>query len=127
MEHWKAIKKVMRYLQGTKDHMLTYRRSNHLKVIGYSDSYFVGCVVMRKFTLGYVFLLVGGVISWKSAKQPVVVVASTMEVEFVACCVWRGWWLLWWLEIPVMVCIPRRQSKMNESTNVAKLKLGLQK
>ena len=85
MEHWKAIKKVMRYLQGTKDHMLTYRRSNHLKVIGYSDSYFVGCVVMRKFTLGYVFLLVGGVISWKSAKQPVVVVASTMEVEFVAC------------------------------------------
>ena len=54
MEHWKAIKKVMRYLQGTKDHMLTYRRSNHLKVIGYSDSYFVGCVVMRKFTLGYV-------------------------------------------------------------------------
>ena len=85
MELWKVAKKVMRYLQGTKDHMLTYRRSNHLKVIGYSDSYFVGCVVMRKFTLGYVFLLVGGVISWKSAKQPVVVVASTMEVEFVAC------------------------------------------
>jgi len=37
MEHWKVAKKVLRYLQGTKDHMLTYRRSDHLAVIGYSD------------------------------------------------------------------------------------------
>lgn len=36
--HWKAAKKVIRYLQGTKDFMLTYRRSENLKVIGYSDS-----------------------------------------------------------------------------------------
>jgi len=34
MEHWKAAKKVLRHLQGTKDHILTYRRSNHLEVIG---------------------------------------------------------------------------------------------
>ena len=26
-EHWKPAKKVMRYLQGTKDYMLTYKRS----------------------------------------------------------------------------------------------------
>ena len=32
MEHWKAVKKVMRYLQGTKDYMLTYRRSEQLEV-----------------------------------------------------------------------------------------------
>ena len=35
LDHWKAAKKVLRYLQGTKDHMLTYRRSGHLEVIGY--------------------------------------------------------------------------------------------
>ena len=34
LDHWKATKKVLRYLQGTKDHMLTYRRSYHLEVIG---------------------------------------------------------------------------------------------
>ena len=28
MDHWKAAKRVMRYLQRTKDHMLTYRRSD---------------------------------------------------------------------------------------------------
>ena len=75
-------KKVLRYLQGTKNHMFTYRKSDHLKVIGYTD--FAGCVDTRKSTFGYVYLLAGGAISWKSAKQSVIA-ASTMEAEFVAC------------------------------------------
>jgi len=84
LHHWKAVKKVLRYLQGTKDHMLTYKRSYHLEVIEYIDSDFAGCVDTRKSTFGYVYLLAGGVISWKSAKQTVIA-ASTMETEFVAC------------------------------------------
>ena len=64
--------------------MLTYRKSDHLEVIGYSDSDFARCVDTRKSTFGYTFLLVGGAISWKSAKQSIIA-ASTMEVEFVAC------------------------------------------
>ncbi|KAK2985310.1 hypothetical protein RJ640_024306 [Escallonia rubra] len=31
MGHWKAVKKVMRYLQGTKDFMLTYRKSDNFE------------------------------------------------------------------------------------------------
>ncbi|XP_068475210.1 secreted RxLR effector protein 161-like [Phaseolus vulgaris] len=84
LDNWKAAKKVLRYLQGTKNYMLTYRRSNHLEVIGYSDSDYAGCVDTRKSTFGYLFLLAEGAISWKSAKQSVIV-ASTMEAEFVAC------------------------------------------
>jgi hypothetical protein len=38
MEHWKSAKRVMRYLQGTKDYELTYRCTDHLEVVGYSDS-----------------------------------------------------------------------------------------
>ena len=38
----------------------------------------------KKSTFGYVYLLAGGAISWKSAKQSLIV-ASTMEAEFVAC------------------------------------------
>ena len=71
-------------LLAAKDHMLTYRRSDHLEVIGYSDSDFAGCVDTRKSTFSYLFLLAGGAISWKSAKQSVIA-ASTMEAEFVAC------------------------------------------
>jgi len=84
LEHWEVAKKVLRYLQGTKNHMLTYRKSDHLEVIGYTDSAFVGCVDTRKSTFGYVYLLAGGAISWKSAMQSVIA-ASTMEAEFMAC------------------------------------------
>ena len=84
LDHWKVAKKVLRYLQGTKDHMLTYRRYDHLEVIGYLDSDFAGCVDTRKSTFGYLYLLAGGAISWKSAKQTFIA-TSTMEAEFVAC------------------------------------------
>ena len=63
VHHWKAAKKVLRYLQGTKEHMLTYKRSNNLEVIGYSDSDYAGSVDTRKFTFGYLFLLANGTIS----------------------------------------------------------------
>ncbi|CAL9078779.1 unnamed protein product [Musa textilis] len=84
MEHWKAAKKVMRYLQGTKDYMLTYKRSDQLEVTGYSDADFANCLDSRKSTSGSIFMLAGGAISWKSAKQSLIA-SSTMEAEFVAC------------------------------------------
>ena len=43
MDHWKAVKRVMWYLQKTKDYMLTYWRSDQLEIIGYSDFDYVGC------------------------------------------------------------------------------------
>ena len=48
--HYQAFKKVFRYLQGTKDHMLTYRRINSLNVVGFSDADFKGCVDDKKST-----------------------------------------------------------------------------
>uniref|UniRef100_A0A2N9IIM3 Reverse transcriptase Ty1/copia-type domain-containing protein n=1 Tax=Fagus sylvatica TaxID=28930 RepID=A0A2N9IIM3_FAGSY len=82
--HCKAAKQVMRYLQGTKDFILTFRRSNSLEVIGYLDSDFAGCIDSRKSTFDYLFMLAKGAISWKSAKQTIIA-SSTMEAEFVAC------------------------------------------
>ena len=63
--------------------MLTYRRSDHLKVIGYSDSYFAECVDTRKSTLGFEFFLAGGAISWKSAKQSVVAAVGSSGLEII--------------------------------------------
>ncbi|XP_052189888.1 secreted RxLR effector protein 161-like [Diospyros lotus] len=84
IDHWKAAKRVMRYLQRTKDYMLTYRRSDQLEIIGYSDSDFAGCQDSRRSTSGYIYLLARGAISWRSAKQTLIA-SSTMEAEFVAC------------------------------------------
>jgi len=63
MDHWKVTKKILRYLQGTKAHMLIYRRINNLEVVGYSDSYYTGCIDSRKSTFGYIFMLAKGAIS----------------------------------------------------------------
>uniref|UniRef100_A0A2N9GQF3 Integrase catalytic domain-containing protein n=1 Tax=Fagus sylvatica TaxID=28930 RepID=A0A2N9GQF3_FAGSY len=84
LDHWRAAKKVMRYLQGTKDYMLMYRRTDNLEVIGYSDSDFAGCIDSRKSTSGYIFLMASGAVSWRSAKQTLTA-TSTMEAEFVSC------------------------------------------
>nr|GEW22845.1 putative zinc finger, CCHC-type [Tanacetum cinerariifolium] len=54
---WKAPKKVLRYLQGTKEYKLTYTRSDNLEVIGYSNSDIVKCKDTSKSTLGYIFML----------------------------------------------------------------------
>ena len=44
IDHQKAAKKVMRYLQGTKDYMFMYRQIDNLEVIDYSDSDYTGCI-----------------------------------------------------------------------------------
>jgi len=64
--------------------MLTYKKSDILKVIGYADADHAGCVDGRRSTSGYVFTLAGGAISWKSYKQSIAT-GSTMHVEFLAC------------------------------------------
>lgn len=74
----------MRYLQGTKDFMLTYKRTNNLEVVGYIDSDFIVCTDSKKSSFGYIFLVVEGAILWRSVKQSLVA-TSTMKAEFMAC------------------------------------------
>ena len=62
--------------------MPTYRRSSHLEIVGYSDSDFAGCLDSKRSTSGYIFMLAGGAISWKSVKQTLIA-SSTMEAEFI--------------------------------------------
>ncbi|XP_073045794.1 secreted RxLR effector protein 161-like [Primulina eburnea] len=84
LDNWKAAKKVMRYLQGTKDYMLMFRRTENLEVIGYSDSDYADGIDSRESTSGYIFMLTGGAVSWRSAKQTLTA-TSTMKAEFVSC------------------------------------------
>jgi hypothetical protein len=62
--------------------MLTYRQSDKLEVIGYTDSDFAGYVDSLKSTSGYIFMLDEGAISWRSAKQSMIA-SSTMAAEFI--------------------------------------------
>ena len=83
--HWTAAKRVLRYLKGTKAHGILYNGSRGTTLSGYSDSDYAGCTKSRKSTSGYVFMIAGGAISWKSKKQSVVA-TSSCEAEYVASC-----------------------------------------
>jgi hypothetical protein len=55
--HWEGIKKTLRYLQGTKGLMLTYKKSDApLEIVGYSDSDITVCLDIEKSTSGYIYL-----------------------------------------------------------------------
>ncbi|RVW91615.1 hypothetical protein CK203_024166 [Vitis vinifera] len=60
---------VLRYLQGTKDLMLTYQRTSLLDVVGFCDADFAGCIDDKKSTTGYIFMMAGGAVSWKVSSR----------------------------------------------------------
>jgi hypothetical protein len=55
--HWKAVKRVMKYLKGTINVSLCFRKKSSNRLIGYCDSDYAGELKERKSTSGYVFLL----------------------------------------------------------------------
>lgn len=80
--HWKAAKRVLRYLKGTINHRLVYERSG-LNVRGYVDADWASCEVDRRSYTGYVFKIGNSVVSWESRKQKTVALSST-EAEYMA-------------------------------------------
>uniref|UniRef100_A0AAV1TT31 Polyprotein n=1 Tax=Peronospora matthiolae TaxID=2874970 RepID=A0AAV1TT31_9STRA len=82
-EHWTAVKRIFRYLQGTKSHGLRFQPSNKIDFRGYSDADWAGDHADRKSTSGYTFMLMGAPVSWGSKKQSSVSL-STSEAEYIA-------------------------------------------
>ena len=83
MEHWKAVKRILKYLRSTKDMFLIYGGDKELAVKGYTDASFFTDPDDYKSQSGYVFILNGGAVSWKSSKQDTVA-DSTTEAEYLA-------------------------------------------
>ncbi|OAE36026.1 hypothetical protein AXG93_2535s1020 [Marchantia polymorpha subsp. ruderalis] len=84
LTHWKAVKRIFRYLKGTLDFGLVFTRVDKPSgLTGYSDADSGGCLHTRRSTSGYCFQLNGGTISWTSKKQKSVALSST-EAEYMA-------------------------------------------
>jgi len=64
--HFTAVKRVFKYLKGTKDYGITYYKNGSRFISGYYDADYAGDLVSAKSTTGYIILLAGGIISWKS-------------------------------------------------------------
>jgi hypothetical protein len=81
-DHWRALYRVMRYLNGTMSYGIRY--TGHPKVLeGYCDANWISDADELYATSRYVFLLGGGAVSWKSCKQTVLT-KSTMKAELTA-------------------------------------------
>jgi len=85
--HHTAVKRVSRYLAGTRTTSLVYTRRSSmiipLLITGYSDADYASCDDTRCSISGYVFLLNGCAISWLSMKHNWVS-TSTTESEYMA-------------------------------------------
>ncbi|XP_047253748.1 secreted RxLR effector protein 161-like [Capsicum annuum] len=92
--HLLAVKRILHYLQGTKDFGIFYTKGEKADLIGFTDSDYAGDQDSRKSTSAYVFMLGTMVVSWSSKKQTVVTLSST-EAEFVAAtaCACQAIWL----------------------------------
>lgn len=83
-EHWKAVKRIFRYLKQTIDYGIIFGKSGSInELAGFTDADYAGCLQTRKSRSGYIFLLNGAPISWSSQRQNCVSL-STTEAEYVA-------------------------------------------
>lgn len=80
--HWIAAKRVLRYLQGTRNTGLRFRKTGRT-LEGYVDADWANCPYDRKSYTGYAFTLGGCPISWETRKQRTVALSST-EAEYMA-------------------------------------------
>jgi hypothetical protein len=83
-EHQQAIKRILRYVEGTTDYGLHYPRcpgAEHF--IGYSVSDLASDIDTSKSISGMLFFLGKCLISWQSVKQQVVALSSC-EAEYIA-------------------------------------------
>lgn len=84
--HLQAVKRVLRYLIGTKNAALVFgRTSNNLIPEVFVDADWAGDVKGRKLTSGYVVLMGGAAVSWCSRKEEVVALSSA-EAEYISLC-----------------------------------------
>jgi hypothetical protein len=74
-------KHVLRYVAGTMDYGLNYVRGDGVSLVGYIDSYWVGCVADRKHTSGCCFSLGSLLVSWFNRKKKSVALSS-VEAEY---------------------------------------------
>ncbi|RVW57878.1 Retrovirus-related Pol polyprotein from transposon TNT 1-94 [Vitis vinifera] len=92
--HLQVTKRILRYLKGTTNYGILYKKGREEELLVFTDSDYAGDIDDRKSTSGYVFLLSSGVISWLSKKQPIVTLLTT-KVEFVAAtaCACQAIWM----------------------------------
>ncbi|GJW84497.1 putative RNA-directed DNA polymerase [Tanacetum coccineum] len=83
--HWTAVKNILKYLRNTKDMFLVYGgdSTTELGVTCYTDASWETDRDDLRSQTGFVFVMNGGAVDWKSSKQSTTTMSS-MEAEYIA-------------------------------------------
>jgi hypothetical protein len=79
--HWKAAKRILRYVKGTPNFGIYYATDCPLSLVGYTDSDWASDGTDRKSTSGYVFSFGSGPLCWSSKKHATIAL-STAKAEY---------------------------------------------
>jgi len=86
--HLTDVKRIFRYLKGTTNLGLLYKKSSDYKLVGFCDADYAGDRIERKSTSGNCQFLGENLISWASKRQATIAL-STAEAEYISaasCC-----------------------------------------
>ncbi|XP_022017732.1 uncharacterized mitochondrial protein AtMg00810-like [Helianthus annuus] len=81
LAHWNALKRILRYIQGTTDFGLHLHASSSLSIRAYTDADWAGCPDTRRSTSGYCVYLGDNLVSWSSKRQSTIS-RSSAEAEY---------------------------------------------
>nr|GEU48454.1 ribonuclease H-like domain-containing protein [Tanacetum cinerariifolium] len=79
--HLSALKKILRYVQGTLNYGLRLFSSSTTDLVAYYDADWVGCPITRRSTSGYCVFIGNNLLSWSARRQPTLS-RSSAEAEY---------------------------------------------
>ena len=79
--HLEAVRRILRYIKGTIDYGILYKKDGASEMVRYCDADYAGDHDTRRSTIGYVFSLGSRPISWCSKRQPTMSLSS-IESEY---------------------------------------------
>ncbi|GJZ67798.1 ribonuclease H-like domain-containing protein [Tanacetum coccineum] len=79
--HFAALKRILRYVQGTLELGLQLYAFATTSLVGYTDADWAGCPSTRRSTSGYCVFLGDNLLSW-SAKRQHTISRSSAEAEY---------------------------------------------
>ncbi|RDX74359.1 Copia protein, partial [Mucuna pruriens] len=81
--HLKVVKRIFRYLVGTTNFNLFYKKNQDFRLVGYCDAGYARDIIERKSRGGGCHFIGQCLVSWKSKKQNSIAL-STTKIEFVS-------------------------------------------
>jgi len=119
---WKDVKRIMRYLKGSKEMGIKYPRENSGTVEAYCDADFCGDKDKCKSTTGFVINYSGAPFTWKSKRQSLVTLNST-EAESVSICTTTKE-LTWLKQVALELDIMKDEPIVLRSDNTSAIKIS---